>query len=111
MRRCAAALLVMAFAVVGCGGSDTTTRGEVSIQRAMVGQTPMTLRLFVSSCHGRPALTFTETTDQVRVRVISTTSKNELRCADAVTLTLSKPLGARSLEDLSNDETVPVVGR
>jgi hypothetical protein len=42
------------------------------------------------------------------VRVISTTSKNGPACADAVTLTLSRPLGTRAVEDLSSHKVLAV---
>jgi hypothetical protein len=107
-KRYAASLVVLAFALVACDGSDEPKRGVVSISTATVGRAPLTLVLFVSSCHGSPIATVTETTDRVRVRVISTTSKNGPACADAVTLTLSRPLGTRAVEDLSSHKVLAV---
>jgi hypothetical protein len=88
-----AGVLVAAVLIVGCGGDD-----EVTVQSASTSG-GLDLTLLLNSCTDRePVVEVTEDPGAVRVRV-SERGSQQGDCADAVTVTLDRPVGDRQLVD------------
>jgi hypothetical protein len=88
--------------ILGSGAS-----GEAVGRAVQVSADGQALSFGVASCHGKPKATVTETTADVRIKVIASTSFGG-KCADFVTVRLSSPLGHRHVRDLVSRHEVQV---
>lgn len=92
------------FASTGCDGpsrSVLTASGDAESTR---------LGLSVASCNENPTAEVVESDTEIRVQVTSGRwfGRNAGDCADSVAVTLSAPLGARTVVDQSTGQTVEV---
>lgn len=106
-------VLLLAFAVLLLFGLGVCSlRSGVSVVGAELNY-PDNLILIVDSCHKAPGVsTLKETDVEVQVRVVAS-SHPFLRggddCQDIVSVPLGKPLGNRTVIDMSTGKTVNVV--
>lgn len=99
-------MLTVVCASASCGPQRATSRGPVAVIDATRGASPSDLVLTVSSCHGRPTASVSETASKISATVTATTTTgNAQACADGVVIHLKAPIGNRSFRDSSNGKT------
>ena len=99
-------LVALAFVVLITAGCS---EGRASLDEAYIRDDERVLEVIVSTCQADLTTDVEETPSQV---VITVTAKNDnanLDCQDPVLITLSEPLGDRTLIDGSTDRAVDVI--
>ncbi len=90
------------FALVGC-----SPRNEMAIPAISVDSEATSFEFEVPTCDGSPEAEVIETPEEVRVKVVSTTSPAcGTACIDLVTVRLQEPVGDRKIIDESTGEEV-----
>lgn len=97
----------IAFVVVALGGcGDGSRRGAVEVVEYKNDGRAITV--IAMSCDGTPEIEVEESDLEVRVSVVSTTTREGNSCQDQVKAVLADPLGERTIVDTFSGEKVPV---
>lgn len=111
----AAAAMTLAVTLAGCAGlrpgGERTLRTTVGFDKAWTDDS-VGLQVNAWSCNGDPEITvLEETADDVHVQITATIPAPGWGgddCLDTVTVPLERPIGERTLTDLTSGKTVPV---
>lgn len=99
----AVALTVMVFIAAGCSAK------RASLEAAYVRGDERVLEVIVNSCNADHTIEIEETASQVVITVTVRNDNTNLDCQDPVMVTLSEPLGDRSVIDGTTNLSIEVI--